>query len=121
MPDVAATGAAGIVVENRGPVRVLTLDNEAKRNALDFGSLAALSRACAAAARDGVRCLVIRGAGDQAFSAGFDLDAMDAGEGDRPDLAVERPMEALEGVPCPTIAFLNGSAFGGGCELAATS
>ncbi len=109
-----------VIVEDRGPVRILTLDNPAKRNALDFGSLAELSQACAAAGRDRVRCLVIRGAGDQAFSAGFDLDAMDAGEGDRPDLAVERAMEALEAVPCPTVAFLNGSAFGGGCELAAT-
>ncbi len=109
-----------IAVEDRGTVRVLTLDNPAKRNAIDFGSLAEISEACAAAARDRVRCLVVRGAGDQAFSAGFDLDAMDAGEGDRPDLAVERTMEALEAVPCPTIAFLNGSAFGGGCELAVT-
>ncbi len=109
-----------IAVEDRGAVRVLILDNPAKRNALDFGSLADLSQACAAVGRDRVRCLVIRGAGDQAFSAGFDLDAMDAGDGDRPDLAVERAMEALEAVPCPTIAFLNGSAFGGGCELAVT-
>lgn len=109
-----------LAVEDRGSVRVLTLDNPAKRNAIDFGSLAELSLACAAAARDRVRCLVLRGAGDQAFSAGFDLDAMDAGEGDRPDLAVERATEALEAVPCPTIAFLNGSAFGGGCELAVT-
>lgn len=112
MPPLAA--------EDRGSVRVLTLDNPAKRNAIDFGSLAEFSLACAAAARDRVRCLVVRGAGDQAFSAGFDLDAMDAGDGDRPDLAVERAMEALEAVPCPTIAFLNGSAFGGGCELAVT-
>lgn len=109
-----------LLAEDRGSVRILTLDNPAKRNAVDFGSLAELSEACAAAARDRVRCLVVRGAGDQAFSAGFDLDAMDAGDGDRPDLAVERAMEALETVPCPTVAFLNGSAFGGGCELAAT-
>lgn len=109
-----------VAVEDRGPVRILTLDNPAKRNALDFGSLAELSQACADAARDGVHCLVIRGAGDQAFSAGFDLDAMDAVDGDRPDLAVERAMEALEAVPCPTLAFLNGSAFGAGCELAVT-
>lgn len=109
-----------VSVEDRGSIRVLTIDNPAKRNALDFGSLAELSLACAGAAREKVRCLVIRGAGDQAFSAGFDLDAMDGGDGDRPDLAVERAMEALETVPCPTIAFLNGSAFGGGCELAVT-
>lgn len=106
--------------EDRGAVRILTLDNVAKRNALDYGSLAELEQACEAAARDQVRCLVLRGAGEQAFSAGFDLAAMDGPGGDRPDLAVERAMEAVEAVPCPTVAFVNGAAFGAGCELAAT-
>ena len=108
--------------EDRGSVRVLTLDNPSKRNALDFASLAELSEACAAAGRDGVRCLVFRGAGDKAFCSGFDIAAIPTGpqDGDRPDLAVERAMEAVEAVPCPTIAFLNGSAFGAGGELAAT-
>lgn len=108
--------------QDRGPVRVITLDNPLKRNALDFASLSELSAACAAASSDGVRCLVFRGAGDKAFCSGFDIAAMPVGpnEGDRPDLAVERTMEAVEAVSCPTIAFLNGSAFGAGAELAAT-
>ena len=33
---------------------------------------------------------------------------------------MERAAEALEAVPCPTVAYLNGGAFGGGFELAAT-
>jgi len=108
--------------EDLGPVRVITLDNPGKRNALDFTSLAALAEACAAAGRDAVRCLVFRGAGDKAFCSGFDIAAIPVGprEGDRPDLAVERAMEAVEAVPCPTIAFLNGTAMGAGGELAAT-
>jgi len=111
---------ARISTEDRGAVRILTIDNPQKRNAIDFGSLAEIEGACAAAARDAVRCLVIRGAGEQAFSSGFDIDAMDGTGGDRPDLAVERATGAVEALPCPTIAFLNGSAFGGGCELAVT-
>jgi enoyl-CoA hydratase/carnithine racemase len=113
---------AAIGVEDRGPVRVVAIDNLPKRNALDYQSLLAIEAACAAAAQDGVRCLVFRGAGDKAFCSGFDIEAIPTGpqEGDRPDLAVERTMEAVEAVPCPTIAFLNGSAFGAGGELAAT-
>jgi len=116
------TPPAKIRIEDRGFVRVLTIDNPGKRNAFDYGSLAELTLACARAAEDRVRCLVLRGAGEQAFSSGFDIDAMegDGPDGDRPDLATERAMEAVEAVPCPTVAFVNGAAFGAGCELAAT-
>ncbi len=108
--------------EDRGLVRVVTLANPRKRNALDFESLLELEEACLAAARDRVRCLVLRGAGEQAFSAGFDIGALprSGGGGERPDEAVERAMEAVEAVPCPTIAFVNGAAYGAGAELAVT-
>jgi enoyl-CoA hydratase/carnithine racemase len=114
--------SGSIRAEDRGAVRLLVVDNPAKRNALDFATLAQLEEACARATSDGVRCLVIRGAGDQAFCSGFDIEAIPTGpqEGDRPDLAVERAMAAIEAVPCPTIAFLNGAAFGAGGELAVT-
>src|SRR5512135_3841816 len=107
---------ADVTVEDRGLVRVVTIDQPQKRNALDYGSLRRIEEACAAVARDRVRCLVFRGAGDKAFCSGFDIEAIPTGpqEGDRPDLAVERTMEAVEAVPCPTVAFLNGSAFGAG-------
>jgi enoyl-CoA hydratase/carnithine racemase len=117
-----STPPGKIRVEDRGFVRILTIDNPGKRNAFDYGSLAEMEAACALAAADRVRCLVLRGSGDQAFSSGFDIDAMegDGPGGDRPDLATERAMEAVEAVPCPTVAFVNGAAFGAGCELAAT-
>jgi len=109
-----------VIVEDRGLVRLVTLDNPQKRNALDYGSLLEIEEACAGVARSGARCLVFRGTGEKAFCSGFDIEAIPTGpqEGDRPDLAVERTMEAVEAVPCPTIAFLNGSAFGAGGELA---
>ncbi len=111
-----------IASADRGAVRVVTVENPAKRNALDFRALDELEAACAAAARDGVRCLVLRGAGDVAFSSGFDLAEMSLvnARGDRPDEAVERAADALAALPCPTVAYLNGPAYGGAFELAVT-
>jgi enoyl-CoA hydratase/carnithine racemase len=103
-------------------VRVLTIDNPGKRNALDFRALDELGEACDAVVRDGIRCLLLRGAGEEAFSSGFDLAeiALTSPRGERPDEAVERIADALAALPCPTVAYLNGSAFGGGLELAST-
>jgi enoyl-CoA hydratase/carnithine racemase len=115
------TGAR-VRTEDRGLVRVVTFENRAKRNALDFRALEALESAFEAAARDRVRCLLLRGEGRDAFSSGFDLDeiALTSRRGERPDEAVERTADVLSALPCPTVAFLNGSAFGGGFELAVT-
>jgi enoyl-CoA hydratase/carnithine racemase len=114
--------APRVRAEDHGSVRVLVLDNVSKRNALDFQALDEIEAACATATADGVRCLVVRGAGDEAFSAGFDLAeiSLTSARGERPDEAVERAAAALDAVPCPTVAFLNGGAFGGGFELAVT-
>jgi enoyl-CoA hydratase/carnithine racemase len=111
-----------IRVEERGLTRVLLIENLPKRNALDFQALDELEQACEGVARDDVRCVVLRGAGAEAFSSGFDLAemALTSSRGERPDEAVERAAEVLAAVPCPTVAFLNGFAFGGGFELAVT-
>ena len=116
------TAPARVRAEDRGAVRVLVVDNPAKRNALDFQALEEIEEACARAETDGVRCLLLRGAGDEAFSSGFDLAemALTSRRGDRPDEAVERTADTLAALPCPTVAFLNGFAFGGGFELAVT-
>ncbi len=103
-------------------MRVVVVENRAKHNALDFQALDELEDAIHASAHDGVRCVVLRGAGDEAFSSGFDMAemALVSSRHERPDEAVERVADALAAVPCPTVAYLNGFAFGGGLELAVT-
>jgi enoyl-CoA hydratase len=68
-----------------------------------------------------VRAVVLTGAGDRAFSAGADIKAM-AEMTPVEGLAFARKghavANALERLPQPVIAAVNGYAFGGGCELA---
>lgn len=106
---------------DQGPVRELTLANPSRRNALDERLLLALQRALADAARDGVRVLLLRGEGEKAFSAGYDLNDLPSvqEEGALPDALLEQTLSALDAAPMPVLALVNGHAFGGGLELAA--
>jgi enoyl-CoA hydratase/carnithine racemase len=97
----------------------LTIDNPAKRNALDHEILDAF----AAALGDlDARCLLVTAAGP-VFSAGYDIGNLPRDEfADRAEALVAHPfheaIEALDAYRFPTVAALNGHAIGGGLELA---
>jgi enoyl-CoA hydratase/carnithine racemase len=109
--------------ERRGPVALLTIDREERRNALSWALIGELRRALAVAkADDDVRVVVLTGAGTQAFCAGADLDGMASGAGfselhdGRGQLAdLFRDLYALGK---PTIARVRGFALAGGFGLA---
>src|SRR5262245_7883588 len=112
-----------IKVTDSGQVRTLTLDRPEVRNALDLPSLKALRAALAAAATDGVRCLVVTGSG-KAFCAGADIAEWAEAEA-RGELATYGWTEQAHALiaelaefPAPTIALLNGAAAGAGLDLA---
>lgn len=111
-----------LLVEDRGAVRLLTLNRPEKRNALDT----ALSRALLEALRgadedDAVRCVVLTGAG-QSFCAGADLSEFkgladpQAAEA-RAELTMHLHL-AFSKMVTPVVTAINGAAMGGGAGLA---
>jgi len=102
-----------------GGVLRLTLGRPAKGNALSNALVAALAEAVHAAARAGVRLLVIEGAGRH-FCTGFDLSALED-ETDDTLLArfvrIELLLQALHAAPMPTLAIAHGRTMGAGADL----
>ncbi|HLV07767.1 MAG TPA: enoyl-CoA hydratase-related protein [Croceibacterium sp.] len=113
---------ATILVEQRGPVTLVTLNRPAALNALSSVVLEDLIAAFAAFEADETqRCAVVTGAGDKAFAAGADIKEMAAkGAADfyRDDTFARWTSRFVEGTRKPWIAAVGGFALGGGCELA---
>jgi enoyl-CoA hydratase len=110
--EVARTGAVAVVTVDR-PEALNALNTET--NDLLLGAVRELS------ADDGVRAVVLTGAGDKAFVAGADIAEMkdlSAEQARRFAALGQAVMSGIEAAPQPWVAAVNGFALGGGCELA---
>ncbi len=111
-----------LLVEDRGAVRLITVNRADKLNALNAATLDALTAAFqAAAAEASVRAVVLTGAGPKAFVAGADIAEMNALtpiQGRDFSQRGQALMRRIERMPKPVIGMINGFALGGGLELA---
>jgi len=109
--------------ERIGSVATITIDNPDRRNAMTAAMYQAMPDACAVAlAESDLRVVVLRGAGDLAFSAGSDItefkDRRMGGEAQGYDRAEHAAWDAIESIPVPVIAAIRGSCRGGGVAIA---
>lgn len=111
-----------LLIENRGAVRILTMNRPEKRNALNADLTKALLENLREADRaEGVGCVVLTGAG-QGFCAGADLTEFKGLQD--PRAAEERAELTMQlhlvfpKISRPIVAAINGAAMGGGAGLA---
>ena len=113
---------AELSVSDRGPVRIVRIDGEARMNVLSRALVAELSTEANRAAEDSaIRAVVLTGSGTRAFCAGANLKERRGWTDDDVRawlVELHGALREVERCPKPWIAAVNGLALGGGCELA---
>jgi enoyl-CoA hydratase/carnithine racemase len=114
-----------VLVARDGLVATVTLNRPAKLNALTREMWLGLGDAIAALSRDdALRCIVVRGAGERAFSPGNDIaefarERSNKAQAREYGAAMHATAHALEACPVPLVAQIHGICVGGGLEIAA--
>ncbi|WP_026677109.1 enoyl-CoA hydratase-related protein [Fictibacillus gelatini] len=111
-----------ILYEVKDYIAYVTIHRPEVLNCFNYATLQKLGETVEAIHNDpGVRVVIFTGAGEKAFSAGADLKerrTLSDAEVKRNVRKIRDVFSAIEALPQPTIAAMNGHAFGGGFELA---
>jgi enoyl-CoA hydratase len=117
----------GISTDERkgsGIVARILIDNPARLNVLDSFLIQGLSSAIGSLqSDDGIRVLVLTGAGERAFVGGADMNEMASLDGDSATAfisSLHRACSAIRQFPVPVIARIRGYCLGAGLEIAAS-
>ena len=117
--------SAAVAIERQGPIGLVTMNRPERHNAFDDAVIAELTDAFRSMeAEDGIRLVVLSGAG-KSFSAGADLNWMKrmAGfsmdENRRDAMGLAALMRTIAHLRKPTVARVQGAAYGGGVGLVA--
>jgi enoyl-CoA hydratase len=108
-------------LSRRDEFAVVTLNRPEALNALNDAMIGAIDDAISEVSKSDARALLFTGAGDRAFCAGADIKGLlgrSAIEAKRFAERGQRVFGRLDTLPMPSVAVINGYAFGGGLELA---
>ncbi|MFB6171914.1 MAG: enoyl-CoA hydratase/isomerase family protein [Haloarculaceae archaeon] len=108
------TGTVHVDVDDH--VLTLTIDNPEKRNALSPSFLPTIRDALREPPAS-VRVAVLTGAGEQAFSAGYDITQLRDRDPETDPTLFRQAVRAIAEFPYPTVARVNGDAVGGAFEF----
>ena len=114
-----------ILVERGGPIATVVLNRPQKLNALTKAMWQELGSVIdEVSADDSVRCVIVRGAGDKAFSPGNDISEFATERGNKAQAidygrAMQATARSLASCRQPLVAQIHGICVGGGLEIAA--
>ena len=110
-----------LLVQMEEDICTLVINRPEKRNVVNPEILSRISETLREIREDGkIRVVVLRGAGEKAFSAGYDIPQLYKSEDFGIDDPVEDAMSSIESCAVPVIAMIHGYCIGASCGLAVT-